>query len=524
MDTTFLLVSSITLLYRESQQVGHTNNAAEEVLKVVAEVKTPEMSMGREIKDRTSQVIINLKETAFYMASQPFDHTYEPNELLQRLKMNVGDDDITFEALTAGIVPELSENALKRTCLNLRNQIRNYFREKEVVEVITKAFNKIKFNKTKITSMPQFVMEVTEQLSPYISNTLERDPAVNDEVDFSKIEQVAGVFKTVKEADDGAAILRTGFQGKNRFLDGGYRRGEAVIGPAALPHNFKTGGNLTDFRQIAVYNTPILKNPLKKPLLLRISTEDTLRENFMFLYEQFYTNEHKNDPNLKGKLPDLSSMTEDEMAAYFMPRMTATGFHVRMMSVNPSLWTYLDIQNKVLALEAEGYEVIALFIDYLAMIPTIGCITTTAGSDLRDMFRRMRNFCMPRSILFVTPHQLSQDAKKLIREGQTNFVKTLPGKGYYDISGRLDQEVDLEIFQHIEFVAGKPYLTLQRGKHRKTRQTPRIDHYFALPLHDVGNLLDDLDGPDTTLRKPGAGPIGSSRETPIFDFNNELSY
>ena len=521
MDITLLLVNSITLLYRESQQVGHTNNAAEDVLKVVDEVKSSEVQLGREIKDRSSEVLIGLRDTARYMAQQGFDAVYEPNELLQRLKMNVGDDDITFEALTAGIVPELSENSLKRTVLNLRNQIRNHFREKEVVDVITKAFHKVKFQKSKISSMHHFAMELTEQLSPYISNVLEKDPAVIDEVDFDHMDQVAGVFKTVKEADEGSMIMRLGFKGKNRFLDGGYRRGEAVLS-SALPHNFKTGGNLTDFRQIAVYNSPILKNAAKKPLLLRISFEDSLRENFTFMYEQFYTNEHKNDPELKGKLPDLSALTDEELAAYFMPRMKATGFSIRMLRVNPSAWTYLDIQNKVLSLEADGYEVQALFLDYLAMVPTTGCIMTTAGSDIRDMFRRIRNFCAPRHILFVTPHQLSSDAKKLIREGQNNFVKVLPGKGYYDGSQRLDQEVDLEIFQHIEYVGGKPYLTFQRGKHRKTRQTPRIDHYFALPLHDVGNLLDDLDGPDTTLRKPGAGPIGSPREVPAWDFINDL--
>lgn len=521
MDLKLLLVNSITLLYRESQQVGHTNNAAEDVLKVVEEVKSPEMTLGREIKDRTSEVLMNLKETAFYMASQSHSAVYEPNELLQRLKMNCGDDDITFEALQSGILPELSENALKRTCINLRNQIRNYFREKDVVDIITKAFNKVRFNKTKIASMPGFVMELSEQLSPYISNHIEKDPAVVDEVDFSNQEEVANIFKSVKEAEEGNTVLRTGFQGKNRMLDGGYRRGEAVV-TAALQHNFKTGGNLTDFRQIAVYNTPILRDPTKKPLLIRISFEDSLVENFTFLYDQFYHNEHRNDPHRIS--PDLNGFTKDELAEYVIPRMTANGFHVRMMRVNPSEWTYLDIQNKVLQMESEGFEVIALFVDYLAMVPTTGCINTTIGSDIRDMYRRMRNFCAPRHILFVTPHQLSSDAVKLVREGHNNLVKLLPGKNYYDGCQRLAQEVDLEIFQHIEYVNGKAYLTFQRGKHRKTRQTPRIDHYFALQLHDVGNLLDDIDGPDTTLRKPGAGPIGSSRETQVWDFNTEAVF
>lgn len=520
MDTRLLLVNSITLLYRESQQIGHTNNAAEDVLRVVEEVKAPEVSMGRDIRDRSTELLLALRETAYYMAIQPCDHVYEPNELMQRLKLNCGEDDITYEALQGGIMPELSENALKRTCINLRNQIRNYFRSKDVEKIISDAFSRVKFNKAKINSMPTFVMELAEKLAPYTTNTLEKDPAVVDEVDFDNPDQVANIFQAVKEGEEGGTILSLGIQGFNRMLDGGYRRGEAVISPAALAHNFKTGGNLTEFRQIAVYNTPILRDPTKKPLLLRISFEDSLKENFQFLYEQFYCNEHKHD-EIKA-LPDLANLSKEELAQYIMPRMQANGFKVKMMRVNPSNWTYLDVQNKILALEADGYEVIALFLDYLAMLPTTGCIMTTAGSDIRDMFRRIRNFCSQRHILFVTPHQLSSDAKKLVREGTANLVKQLPGKGMYDGSQRLDQEVDLEVFQHIEFVNGKPYLTRQRGKHRKTRQTPMIDRYCAWPMQEIGNLLDDVDGPDTGLRKPGAGPIGGPRENPVWSYDEQM--
>jgi hypothetical protein len=133
------------------------------------------------------------------------------------------------------------------------------------------------------------------------------------------------------------------------------------------------------------------------------------------------------------------------------------------------------------------------------------------------MFRRLRNFFAPRLTLFLTPHQLSTEAKRLIREGQADFVKLINGKGYYDGCQRLDQEVDGEMYQHIEIVNGKSFLTLQRGKHRKTKQTPINDRYFVLPLHPIGDLMDDVEGSDTTLRRPGGGPIGSGREIPIWD-------
>lgn len=515
MNNLLLLISAITLLYRESQQVGHTNNAADLVRQVVEEVRMPEVSLGRDIRDLPTEVLMGLRETALYMANMPYNHQYELNEILQRLKMNTGPDEYTYNALEDGLRPELSENALKRTCLNLQKQLRNYFREKEITQVISQAFQKIKYGKTKISSMPDFVADVVNQLSVYQSDVTEADPAVVGEVDFGNSEQITAVFKTAQEADNDEWTMRTGFQGLNRALDGGFRRGESWVTPA-LQHNFKTGSSLTFFRQLAMYNVPKMIDPRKKPLMVRITFEDSLRENFTFLYQQMYINENR-------KAPDLAAVTDQDMAAYVMQRLTQTGYHIKMIEVNPSMWTYLDIQNKILQYESEGFEVHVCAIDYLPMIPTTGCTMTTIGSDIRDLYRRMRNFFKSRMTTMLTPHQLSMDAKKLIREGHGDLVKMVNGKGYYDGCGRLDQEVDGELYQHIEYVNGKAFLTFQRGKHRKTRQTPIADRYFVLPFHEIGDLLDDINGPDTTLKRPGGGPIGSTTETPYWMHDDPIA-
>lgn len=512
MDNKLLLVNAITLLFRESQQLGHTENSAMLVRQVIDEVKAPEVSMGVGLHARDVEAVMALRDTALFMANSPLNHQFEPNEILQRIKVNTGDNDALYEALFDGISPELSEGALKRTCINIQRQLRTYFREKGISEVIGKAFGKIKYNKSKIPSMQEFVAEVLGELSAYQTDATMTDPAVVDEVDFGNMDDVAAVFKTAKEADNDEWTMRTGFQGLNRALDGGFRRGETWVMPA-LQHNFKTGMSLTVFRQLAMYNVPKMRDPNKKPLMLRISFEDSLKENFTFLYQQMYVNENR-------KAVDLAAVTEEEMAKYVMKRLTRTGYHIRMMRVNPSGWTYLDVQNKILELEAEGYEIHVCELDYLPMLPTTGCIMTTIGSDMRDMYRRLRNFFSQKHITFLTPHQLSTDAKKLIREGHGDLVKMVNGKGYYDGCQRLDQEVDGELYQHIEVVNGKSFLTFQRGKHRKTRQTPIPDRYFVLPFHSIGDLMDDVDGIDTTLRRPGGGAIGSGQEVPFWEFAN----
>ena len=123
-----------------------------------------------------------------------------------------------------------------------------------------------------------------------------------------------------------------------------------------------------------------------------------------------------------------------------------------------------------------------------------------------------------RKITLITPHQLSSDAKRLIRDGRTDFVREINGKGYYAGSTQIDQEVDLEMYIHIERVNGTSFLTVQRGKHRKIAQTPIEHQYCVLPFEDVGGIRDDLGKADTTRKKIGGGPIGSGQETPFWDY------
>jgi len=75
----------------------------------------------------------------------------------------------------------------------------------------------------------------------------------------------------------------------------------------------------------------------------------------------------------------------------------------------------------------------------------------------------------------------------------------------------------VELYIHIEIVNGKSFLTIQRGKHRKIKQTPIEDRYCVLPFHDIGAIRDDLGKADTTRKKIGGGPIGSGEETPWWD-------
>lgn len=95
----------------------------------------------------------------------------------------------------------------------------------------------------------------------------------------------------------------------------------------------------------------------------------------------------------------------------------------------------------------------------------------------------------------------------LIREGRLNFVKLLPGMGFYDGTKRLDQIVDGELFIHIEKLETESFLTIQRGKHRKVEQTP-IEHLYCVYKFTPTGIPDDLNKINTARRKVGGRMLG----------------
>jgi hypothetical protein len=94
----------------------------------------------------------------------------------------------------------------------------------------------------------------------------------------------------------------------------------------------------------------------------------------------------------------------------------------------------------------------------------------------------------------VTPHQLSPEAKNLVRGGvpEDQFVKEVAEKGFTSGSRQLDQEVDLEIYIHLMKHNKETYLTVQRGKHRLPTIVSDELKYFILKFPKGMPIPEDL--------------------------------
>ena len=509
MDIKLLLVKAISLLYRESMLADKETNSSDLIRTVLTGLRLPEVALS---VNPERQLLMNLRATVQFMCDNPIDHVYEKDELLQRLKVNCGDDEQLYSAFCQGIEKDMDEPTIKRTVLGIRKYINDTFRETEIINLFGKATNALRFQRETIKNIREFVSEFKTKLEPYEQGASLKDPNVVGSVDLGDNAQLTSVLTEIQEVNNDVSILRTGWQGFNRMTQGGLRRGEAIC-TSALQHNYKTGVGLSLFKQVAIYNTPHMINPNKKPLLLRISFEDSLKSDIQFLYQNIFQNKY-------GELPNMKKLNIAEMASFIKEAMEINGYHIKFMRVNPSGWTYRDIQNTVIGYEAEGYELHLVNLDYLGMVPTMGCTQGALGDDMRDLWRRMRNFFSARGTVMISPHQLSSDAKQLIRDGRSDFVKNIAGKGYYDGCKRLDQEIDLEIHTHIEHLNGEAYLTFQRGKHRWPTVIPDKDKYMVLKFTEKGCIMDDINKPESTLRKVGGGPIGTAEEVPFFEFKD----
>lgn len=511
MNDLLLLVKSITLMYRESLLNMEEDSTKDLVRKVIEAIKTPEVSIGI---TKDLEIINALKATATEMVNHDKSHKYQKDILLQQLQVNCGADESTYESLQSGIEPEMTEDENKLTVINIRSAIATHFKHGKIEEVLSKRFSEFKFKRSSIKNINKWINTMIAELEPFQVVGQERDSAIIDEVDISDKESINRVYASIKEENEGGGGFITGFQGINKMIGGKFRLGEQW-GLYGLQHNYKTGFSLTIFKQICMYNTPTLKDPKKKPLLLRISFEDSLVLNFQYLYKNMWENE-------TGKVlskKDLAEMDIGVMTEYVTNKLSATGFHVKLLFVNPSDWTYKDICNLVLKYEAEGYEVQMVMVDYLTKISKEGCTQGATGQDVRNLFERIKAFMASKGILFITPHQLSTEAKALIRDGYNDFVKRLPGGGYTADSKQIDQVIDGELFFHIERLKGKneAYFTVQGGKLRRIEQVDEDDKYRVYKFVRKGVILDDLNKPDSSMLKVGGTPLGEMTEDENWD-------
>ena len=496
MDTRTLLSKVISLIYH-TRILG--NNDHDIIIKTnLNTIKTdlPEHNFAN------ANVIKKLKDYCFTLLEEQEPILKET--LIPSLSIILEHDQKLLQVIKDSIEPDRDESTIKKIITNHIKALNTYYKEQLGVELISKASYDLKFNRNKIGSFSDYLKNVIAELEPLttVSSAL-KDPAIVNEMDFDNEDSVNLVFDEVKNLNSNKAIYKTGFQALNRMLQGGIRRGETGNCGGALQHNYKTGFSTSVFVSIATNNAPIVTKEEaeqnRKPLLVRISFEDSLTNNTQFIYQYLKANAGE---IVKPK--DFETLSTKDMTKYIMERMTATGFSVKMLRVDPSQWTFADVLSKIYEYESQGYAVHILQIDYISMLPTTGCDRSgPIGSDKRDLVRRLRNFCSARNIALLSPFQLNTEVKNLVRNGVPvkQMLEEVASGTMYDGSKTIANDLDFEIFIHLVSHNRKKYLAVYRGKHRLPTQPDPDDMFFMLPFPMLNvPVLEDIDKDDTSIK------------------------
>lgn len=494
MDIRITLSKIVTLIYRTRIVDNLENDDLVRTILNTIKTDSPEFSFGNtNIPKALKALCVELLE----------DKEAIPKEtLLPRLTLLLEHDQKLLASIRESIDTDYDDSSNKRIIASLIKHLYNYHKEHQATEIISKIAYDLKFNRSKIPNFAAYLQTTIAQLEPFtIAHTSIKDPALVNEMDFESEESVNTVFDEVKKLNNNQSVYRTGWQAFNRMTNGGIRRGEFVTF-SALPHRYKTGTTLSLFTQIPTLNSPIVTKEEteagKKPLLLRISYEDSLVNNLAFMFSYLKATE-----GVFYKPSDFDTLDTKEMSAYVIKKMTATGFTIKMLRMDPNQCSYSTVMNKVLELEAQGYAIHILMLDYVTLLPTTGCTQGAIGSDKKDLVLRIRNFCSARNIAFMTPLQLSSEAKQQLRNGipEHDLVNQIAEKGFYDGCKGLDQHIDLDIYVHLFTHKRKKYLAFRRGKHRG-HVVDDSHKYFMLRFPGLHTpILEDINGEDTSFSK-----------------------
>lgn len=508
MDNKLVLVKAITLVYLERLK---GNDGA---------IDTPVITDLVEAIPNQKQVITGepctitaLKDTLAELMGLTGDDTISNSDLIQRVRINAGDDVYLVTALEDVIAKEIDTDDVPSRISSIRRELETIRSRNNIQQIINKASTQCAFNSDSI-DWKQFVPSLINQLeSNYDAGQALNHDSLIAKLDFTDKYAIKDLLMGGRESICGKGIMRTGWQGLNDMCDGGIRRGELIV-IGALKHNFKSGMLLNIPRQIIKYNKPYMYDPTKKPIMLHFTLENEIETNVITLYNLLWEKKFKTKSDISKIASEEQLM---EAAEFIEQEMSINGYTFHMLRFDPSALTYDTLFNVIKEYEADNYEIHLISVDYLSMMSYKNCTGTLDADRIRDLFRRCRNFFVQRHITLLTAHQLSSDAIALSRDKKKDFVKEVANKSYYDRCKGIGHEADLELTINIEKPGdGYSYLAMARGKHRKPTTTAEKHLYQVYRFEEIETIPDDIEGKSNARKVVGGGTVVDGGEDPWY--------
>lgn len=470
MEVKLRLAKAISASYYSSHSGQNNTDQINNLLdKILAHLNFPE-DRG---SDRERSAMVKVRSVLVWMKQKGCDTPYELNDLMARLRSATGDDDRLYDLFCKTLLLVDDPDAARDKVKEVHNELMEFIAVEELESLLRRATRQLGFDRDKIEDIRNFKEELVAKIQSLSIGGKSRAATVVRTIDLSDVSSVAEVFHLAQIAIDPKSILKLPFKAANRMTgdQGGARRGE-WSNVSALPGQNKSGQLLDTFVSMCMFNTPVLFDESKKPLNLYFTIEDKLELVFQKLYVLLNQYEFGLPVVIKGISPT-------EMAEYVYSKLTRNGHTVKIMELPGGMSSddYLDILR---SFEDEGYEIISCGCDYVNLLGKQGIPVQVAGDEVQLLHRKLRSWCSPHNVFHYTAHQLSTDAKTLARQFPEDYLKRLPGKGYYEGCKKLDTEFDYEYMVAKTQHSGAWWQEVCWAKHRKIGATLDHDKYYAL--------------------------------------------
>ena len=381
MENKLLLVKIITLLFLESLTNQKNNSSRDLAAIAIGQIKTPDAAV---LTDFSRDSLGHLLEITRWMTGGVPENGFDKNDILQRVRVATETENFIYDALASAIEGEKTPEEVVRIMRSARDYINQCINRNTITTIIRDAYFQVQF-KSDGVDWNHFVKNLLQQLDPYKNNNEIVKSSLVESIDLSNMDSIQESFKLAVQSIGADGIIKFGWQAFNRMFGeyGGARRGEQIV-IGALQHSFKSGTSLEMLKSAALYNKPFMHDNTKKPMVLRISFENSAMNDLIHLYRSLL------EPEINQKI-DQTAINPYEAAAYVYERLGVNGYHVQIDHYDPSEFTIYDLLDIIEKYENAGYEIHMVNIDYLAMMSTKGCKQGATGQDIRDLFRRTRN-------------------------------------------------------------------------------------------------------------------------------------
>jgi len=444
-------------------------------------------------EDTQDIAIIELIRT-IYKSSFP----YTKSKLKAEINI-ITDHDVDWEDWINDAIPD-KDTDHNKVVLSYIAMLKQREALNSLTKDISKAAYELKHKRNNISNVSDYINKLLLKVENYATQASEVDSAISNEFDITNTEKLDEIFQEAKDLKSGTKVLKFGWQAMNTALQGGIRPGDCML-INALEHRYKSSMLRSLFRQVAEHNIPDteVSSLNTKPTLVFISFEDPIVSVLQFIFQDIMHNKTE-------ELVDIDDYNIKTLRETVIKALTYNGWHVIFMRVNPIEWNYRTLLSKLLSIMSNGHHIELLALDYLTLLPTVGCNTSgPTGTDLRDLIRRVRAFCSAKGIALMSPAQLSPAVKDMLNSGlpERDLLDTIAGRGLLSGSKQISQEIDISLLLNKVKIGDAWYLDCLIEKHRHpiviAEQLKRFVYKF--PNNGMPILEDIEKDTPTHLRK-----------------------